>query len=272
MKFKLVCFLALLFAFSCSNDDSNDNNDSSGNSDNNNEEASSLIPMSIYERVYGTTSDIYIEGDWIFINTNGVPDHQSPYFINTPWEDAMYIAYDGSNPFVTNFNLNPNRISELSIAFKIPAFPEQSTANNPTSMGPIGVSLNGVPFYNQYAGGGSPLAQEINSFDQYNGHPAPLGPGQENNASGRYHYHMEPFWLTSNEGKAALIGFLLDGFPVYGPEENGQTIDSSDLDAYHGHFTTTADFPDGMYHYHVTADDPYINGSGYYGNPGTVSD
>ena len=271
MKFKFICFLVLLFAFSCSNDDSSDNNDSSDNSDNNNEEVSSLIPISIYERVYGTTSDIYIEEGWIYINTNGVPDHQSPYFINTQWEDAMYIAYDGSNPFVTNFNLNPNRISELSIAFKIPAFPEQSTGNNPTSMGPIGVSLNGVPFYNQYAGGGSPLAQEINSFDQYNGHPAPLGPGQENNASGRYHYHMEPFWLTSNEGKAALIGFLLDGFPVYGPEENGQTIDSSDLDAYHGHFTATVDFPDGMYHYHVTADDPYINGSGYYGSPGTVS-
>ena len=35
-------------------------------------------------------------------------------------------------------------------------------------MGPIGVSLNGVPFYNQYAGGGAPLSNEINSFDQYN--------------------------------------------------------------------------------------------------------
>ena len=137
MKQALIYSLALLFSFSGCNDDSNDNSDSSDNSDNN-EEASSLIPISIYERVYGTTSDIYIEEDWIYINTNGVPDHQSPYFINTQWEDAMYVAYDGSNPFVTNFNLNPNRISELSISFKIPAFPEQSTGNNPTSMGQIG--------------------------------------------------------------------------------------------------------------------------------------
>ena len=82
---------------------------------------------------------------------------------------------------------------------------------------------------------------------------------------------MEPFWLTQNHGKDGLIGFLLDGFPVYGPQESGRTINSSDLDEYHGHSHATSDFPDGIYHYHTTADDPYLNGSGYYGTPGTVS-
>ena len=56
MKQALIYSLALLFAFSCNNDDSNDNEDSSDD----NEDVTSLIPMSIYERVYGTTSDIYI--------------------------------------------------------------------------------------------------------------------------------------------------------------------------------------------------------------------
>ena len=116
-----------------------------------------------------------------------------------------------------------------------------------------------------------PLTREINSFDNYNGHPAPLSPGAENGSGGRYHYHMEPFWLTTNAGKDALLGFLLDGFPVYGPEENGKTISTSDLDAYHGHSHSTKDFSEGIYHYHTTADTPYINGSGYYGTPGTVS-
>ena len=45
----------------------------------------------------------------------------------------------------------------------------------------------------------------------------------------------------------------------------------SDLDEYHGHSHATSDFPEGIYHYHTTADDPYLNGSGYYGTPGTVS-
>ena len=229
------------------------------------------IPLSLFQKIYKTTSEIYIEDGFVYINTNGVPDHKSPYFLGTKWETEQYEAYDGSNPFVSNFNLNPNRVSELNIRFKIPVSPKKSSSNNTTQMGPIGVSLNGVPFYNQYAGMNQPLTREINSFDQYNGHPAPLSPGSENNASGRYHYHMEPFWITQNKGKDALIGFLLDGFPVYGPVESGVTIQSSDLDAYHGHSHSTNDFPDGIYHYHATADDPYINGSGYYGNPGTVS-
>jgi hypothetical protein len=27
----------------------------------------------------------------------------------------------------------------------------------------------------------------------------------------------------------------------------------------------------GTYHYHITLEDPYINGNGFYGNAGTVS-
>jgi hypothetical protein len=33
----------------------------------------------------------------------------------------------------------------------------------------------------------------------------------------------------------------------------------------------TADYPGGIYHYHITLEDPYINGNGFYGNAGTVS-
>ena len=103
---------------------------------------------------------------------------------------------------------------------------------------------------------------EINSFDQYNGHPQ---------QSGQYHYHIEPTYLTSTKGKSALLGFLLDGFPVYGPEEEGKIITNDDLDAFHGHFGKTEDFPNGIYHYHITAEDPYINGNGFYGTAGTIS-
>ena len=276
MRTTLFYVLTLLvFTFSCNNDEiesnnESNNNDNNDNTDNNDESA--LVPFEFYELIYGVTSEITSDENWVYINTNAMPDHVSPYYLGTQWENSLYQPYDGSNPFVSNFHLNPNRISELDMSFKIPRHPEQSTENHPTSMGPIGVSLNGVPFYNQYAGGGAALTQEINSFDQFNGHPAPMGPGQENGSSGKYHYHMEPFWLTLNASKEALIGFLLDGFPVYGPEENSQIINSSDLDAFHGHFHANDDFPEGIYHYHVTSDDPYINGSGYYGSPGTVTE
>jgi hypothetical protein len=88
-----------------------------------------------------------------------------------------------------------------------------------------------------------------------------------------YHYHVEPYALTTANGKNSLIGYLLDGFPVYGPLENGVTITtlSGMLDTYHGHIHATADYPGGIYHYHITADAPYINGTGFYGTAGTVT-
>jgi hypothetical protein len=63
----------------------------------------------------------------------------------------------------------------------------------------------------------------------------------------------------------------MDGFPVYGPSENGKTLVSADLDVYHGHTSVTADYPNGIYHYHITADAPYINGAGFYGAKGMVT-
>ena len=101
----------------------------------------------------------------------------------------------------------------------------------------------------------------INSFDQWLGHPAGT----------QYHYHIEPSFLTDNFGKDAFLGLLSDGFPVYGPEENGGTIISSNLDDYHGHTHETVDFPDGIYHYHITADAPYLNGNGFFGTAGTIT-
>ena len=137
----------------------------------------------VYEKIYAA-SDIYIEGDYVVIKTNGRPDHKSPYYLGTAWESTLNEAYDGSN---TNFHLNPNRISNQNFTFKIPLNPDVNNSHSATPLGPIGVSLNGVPFYNQYAGPNQPLTNEINSFDQYLGHPQ---------ATGQYHYHIEPYYLT----------------------------------------------------------------------------
>lgn len=219
--------------------------------------SSDSIPA-VYKKIYGAL-ELYADGDFIVIKVNGIPDHKSPYFLGTQWESAKYEAYNGTN---AQFNLNPNRIATTTVTFRIPKNPAEATTKKSTPMGPIGVSLNGIPFYNQYAAGGSPLTGEINSFDQYNGHPQQMG---------GYHYHIEPLYLTALKGKDALVGFLADGFPVYGPVEIGKTLTSADLDDYHGHFGVTADYPSGIYHYHLTADAPYLNGDGFYGTQGTIT-
>lgn len=212
----------------------------------------------VYSKIYGATN-IYVEGDYVVIKTNGTPDHKSPYYQGTAWAGTLYEAYNGSNPM---WMQNPNKIATATATFKIPLNPKVATTHSATPMGSIGVALNGVPLFNQYAAGGSPLTNEINSFDQYNGHPQ---------QTGVYHYHVEPLYLTAQKGKSYLMGFLLDGFPVYGPMENGVAVTNANLDAYHGHTGVTDDFPNGIYHYHITAADPYINGAGFYGTPGTVT-
>lgn len=204
---------------------------------------------------FGNGMQITVEGDMVVIRATAVPDHKSPYFGAA---DARYEAYNGSN---SAFQLNPNRIVAQTAVFRIPVTPTRQTTPSPTPLGPIGVSTNGVPLFNQYAGPNQPLTGEINSFDQYNGHPQQLGV---------YHYHVEPLYLTRSS-REALVGVLLDGYPVYGPLENGKLLTSADLDAAHGHTGVTKEFPGGTYHYHTTGDAPYINGSGFAGKPGTVS-
>ncbi len=200
-----------------------------------------------------------VNGDNVTITTGNLPNHVSPYYQDTEWHNDYYADYDGTN---AAFHLNPNRISEQNITFTIPLHPESASTKEDTPMGPMGVSRNGVVFFNQYAAGREDLDGEINSFDQYLGHPT---------GTGAYHYHIEPTYLTDTFGEDALLGLLADGFPVYGPKENGVTIASEDLDDYHGHYGETTEFPNGIYHYHVTADAPYINGNGFYGTPGTIS-
>jgi len=240
-------FICLALMFSCTKSSSGNNNTST----------SDTVPA-VYKKIYGATS-ISVQNGFVVITSNCLPDHKSPYYAGTQWAATLYEAYNGNNP---DWSQNPNTIAEIALTFKIPLNPAEASTHEATPLGPMGVSLNGVPFFNQYAAGGAALTTEVNSFDQYDGHPQ---------QQGMYHYHAEPYYLTANKGDTALLGFLLDGFPVYGPVENGVTITNADLDEYHGHFGPTADYPNGIYHYHVTAADPYINGSGFYGTAGTVS-
>ena len=186
--------------------------------------------------IQGTTLQVYVDGNYVVIKSNGLPDHKSPYYKGTQWASTMYEAYNGSN---SAWSQNPNAIASQSLVFKIPLNPSKSSSANDTPLGPMGVAVNGVALFNQN--------------------------------TGQYHYHVEPTFITGNNGKNALIGFLLDGYPVYGTTENGKTLSSADLDTYHGHTGVTADYPSGIYHYHITADAPYINGAGFYGTPGTVT-
>ncbi len=170
--------------------------------------------------------------DDMIVESDGIPNHPHGDFPNAD---------------------NPNPILKQHYRFLIPRHPRLAAKVTPTPFGPIGVAVNGIPFYNQYNGEGED-AVKLETFDSCCGHPDPQG---------RYHYHKYPVCLHSPfkdaKGKhSALIGYAFDGFPIYGPNgENGQP--PKDLDSCNGHQDKVRG-----YHYHVTAGYPYILG-GYHG-------
>jgi hypothetical protein len=248
-KILSLSFILLISLFNCS---------SSTGSTTAEEVGTSPVP-DVYKKIYGASS-ITSNGTFLTIKTNGLPDHKSAYYSNS---SALYESFSGTTFAGRTFSKNPNSISSQQYTFKIPLNPIVAANHSATPLGPIGVAVNGVPLFNQYAGPSQPLSNEVVSFDQYWGHPQ---------QSGQYHYHAEPLYLTTVKlSKSALMGFLLDGFPVYGTEENGSAVLNTSLDAYHGHTHATTEYPEGIYHYHITNADPYINGSGFYGTAGTVS-
>ena len=219
-------------------------------------DASSSADVPAVFSKYAGTVQVTVENGMVVLRSNSVPDHKSPYFATT---DSRYQAYNGPN---ASFGAAPGTISAQTYVFRIPLNPVKAATPAATPLGPIGIAVNGVALFNQYNGQNRPLTVEVNSFDQFNGHPTPTN---------EYHYHVEPLSITQAAGGSALIGFLLDGFPVYGPVEGGRRLTNADLDQLHGHVGVTADYPNGIYHYHVTDADPYINGAGFHGTAGTLS-
>ena len=69
--------------------------------------------------------------------------------------------------------------------------------------------------------------------------------------------------FDTGTGHSALVGYIVDGFGIYGPRgEDGEELGSADLDECHGH-THKIEWNGKMvemYHYHATLDFPYTVG------------
>src|SRR5690242_14318127 len=92
------------------------------------------------------------------LTSNGLPEHKSVYY---PTNNPLYEAYNGPNP---NFTQGMGSIQQMNYTFTIPANPTAASNHTATPLGPIGISVNGVPLFNQYNGQHNPLTVEINTF------------------------------------------------------------------------------------------------------------
>ncbi|WP_299485681.1 YHYH protein [Acaryochloris sp. IP29b_bin.137] len=223
-----------------------------------------------------------VKGDYRYITSNGIPDHQPGNFPNRG---------------------NPNRISPQKHQYRVPVRPQQAATITPMRRQPFGVALNGVPFdpgtaefWNNDRQSGwryNALSGSINlGLDDHHAHVQPTG---------AYHYHGLPTGLIaslSSTQSMILVGYAADGFPIYalkgytdaqdanselkqmkpsyrlksgrrpdGPlglydgtfEQDYQFVQGAgDLDQCNGRVGVTPDYPQRIYHYYITETYPFI--------------
>jgi len=175
------------------------------------------------------TSNLFI------VKSDGIPNHTTADFPNKN---------------------NPNSIRKQDYTFYIPRKPVRADKPTRLPMGPIGVAVNGIPFYNPFNAEGQDAVTGLYTeiFDTCCGHPDQMG---------RYHYHKYPVCLKTpfrdKPGEhSPLIGYAFDGYAIYGPQGDGGKV-PGDLDNCNGHEDSKRG-----YHYHVSTSFPYIMG-GYRG-------
>ena len=202
--------------------------------------AKAIVPGSV---TWPYQLDIKLENGQRIISTNSYPSH--PTGIYPISRDSIAYRYDR----------NPNRINSNNAWITLPANP-MLAAEPSCAPGAIGILLSGVPLFNALdAPGRDAVAHEVQ--DSCQGHPQ---------ITGIYHYHNVSTCVDTKreaDGHSSLVGYLLDGFGIYGRHgEGGKLLESKDLDECHGH--THKILWDGkpveMYHYHATWDFPYTAG------------
>lgn len=238
-----ISLLALsAFVNSCSKDDETDIAPDTGEVD----------ITSVVQSNYTNGVAISISGDYITLTSNGTPNHVSAYW------GVGHELYE-ENPS----GVNPGIIQERTNTMTIPTKPTEASVKEETELGAIGMALNGVPIFNDREGGNVPLdAMVLEHFERAGGHVGPSG----------YHYHVSGDFTTKDD--ANLVGFLRDGFPIYGRKCVSGNY-PTDLDANGGHTSTTADFSTAIYHYHCSNTN-YLNlgvyilkAGSYHGTKGT---
>lgn len=242
-----------------------------------------------------TSNQISIEKDsgnnQLVVTGNGVPNYKPSVMgieVTNGWNTDLNGGFQNLKLSENNLGAgggnNPNQIVSASETFRIPLSPVNNSTATETSLGTVGVALNGIPVYNPFEDSEETAAYG-RIFSNCCGHP------QRN---GVYHYHKYPTclrlisdnWKSEKEkcdeidallvakGHSPLIGFASDGWPIYGPvgwkNENSQTgvllkssytgvndsagnptyvAGSGDLDECNGLTSPTPEFPEGIYHY-----------------------
>ncbi|KDO31575.1 hypothetical protein SPRG_03504 [Saprolegnia parasitica CBS 223.65] len=170
----------------------------------------------------------------------------------------LYVSSTGLpdgvfGPFPNAYN--PHKIKRRAYTFVLPRSPTWSNVPTQVLPGrPIGVMLNGIPFYSYTDSSGNSLRNPATAnyliLDACNGYV---------DGTGAYRYYAAPDCLLDALNDVAgtpspIVGYALDGYPIYGRYDSTGAMPLG-LDACNGKWHV-----DGSYGYHVTDAPPYTIG------------
>ena len=268
---------------------------------------------SLYCRVSAEIENIDNENKLV-VRSNGVPNYTPKVGDTTivgSWQDELSVSTDG-NPNTIGEQDYVFKIPLTDVTIN----PVQSDDDDyynvvNTGLGPIGISSNGVPLFNPWHNNqndylsASRDAMTFATFSSCCGHPSGAEPGRT--GAGPYHYHKYPTCIAGNRGlsptsdiieeedmadvideklkktgsyaHSPILGYMLDGYPVYGPVGttnttfnektsckilrssyvlNGENYEyikgSGDLDKCNAIYSATPEYPNGCYHYVLSID------------------
>ncbi|MBB4080569.1 hypothetical protein GGR28_003204 [Lewinella aquimaris] len=209
--------------------DDSDPNDTGGTS----------TPVSAFDDFNSAAVTVSFDGAEITLESNGLPNHTSPY-----WEETSPLYIE---PVVAEA-LTPGRIGgDRSYTLTVPTAPELAASSTATGLGPIGIAVSGAPIFNDTEGPNRPLEEQTaETFDYAGAHNGPSG----------YHYHVEASDVPENtmlsHDDEKLIGIMSDGFLIYGRKCNSTGDHPTNLDVSGGHTSSTQHSEgEAFYHYHI---------------------
>lgn len=202
--------------------------------------------------------DLTMASSAVTAASDGQPDFKSNYFAAT---SPCHEAYTGGTQ-------NPNTIAAKTYTVGFPLQPN-TLARTMQMTAVVGLAINGVPIYGNFAAPGDDIFNEAKTFDRCGGHPQ---------MAGFYHNHAEPLSISYDDDH--VIGVMRDGYAIYGRKDLDGSYPA--LDSFGGHTGVTPDSPTAVYHYHVNEQTSTASGTAgqkqwflttgmFRGSPGTCT-
>lgn len=193
---------------------------------------------------YAGIHEISYSDDWVYFRTTGLGSH-----IMGPW----YLNEDKTNLF-------PNYPANRAVLYRIPRNTTAPNSKTLTGLGAIGYFVDGVAMFDNrdafsYSNSNSADATPQSSFsgdqiwnrDAYVNESVTFDAGNAHQAGSNYHYHANPPALryqlgdqinydsvnntytenSTNPSHSPIIGWVRDGYPIYGPYGYSDPNDST---------------------------------------------